>query len=63
MAESYVKLLKRDYAALADKPNASTAIKQLERWFEHHNTKHPHSALNYLSPKITRQKQMEALST
>lgn len=63
MAESFVKTLKRDYAALADKPNANAVIHQLQLWFEHYNTKHPHSALNYLSPRMFRQKQMEALST
>jgi putative transposase len=63
MAESFVKTLKRDYAALADKPNATAVMQQLELWFEHYNTKHPHSALNYLSPRMFRQKQIEALST
>ena len=63
MAESFVKTLKRDYAALADKPDASTVLQKLNDWFEHYNNKHPHSALNYLSPRMFRQKQMEALST
>ena len=63
MAESFVKTLKRDYAALANKQNANTVMQKLEEWFEHYNTKHPHSALNYLSPRMFRQKQMEALST
>jgi putative transposase len=63
MAESFVKTLKRDYAALADKPDAVTVMQKLDDWFEHYNTKHPHSALNYLSPRMFRQKQMEALST
>jgi len=61
MAESFVKTLKRDYAALADKPDASTVMQKLNDWFEHYNNKHPHSALNYLSPRMFRQKQMEAL--
>lgn len=63
MAESFVRTLKRDYAALADKPDARTVMQRLDGWFEHYNTKHPHSALNYLSPRMFRQKQMEALST
>lgn len=58
-----MKTLKRDYAALADKPDARTVMQKLDEWFEHYNTKHPHSALNYLSPRMFRQKQMEALST
>jgi putative transposase len=63
MAESFVKTLKRDYAALADKPDARTVMQKLDGWFGHYNTKHPHSALNYLSPSMFRQKQMKALST
>ena len=63
MAESFVKTLKRDYAALADKPNANSVMQKLEEWFEHYNTQHPHSALNYLSPRMFRQKQMQTLST
>ncbi|WP_430438509.1 integrase core domain-containing protein, partial [Noviherbaspirillum suwonense] len=26
-------------------------------WFEHYNTKHPHSALKYLPPRRFREKQ------
>ena len=63
MAESFVKTLKRDYAALADKPDAITVMQKLNDWFEHYNNEHPHSALNYLSPRMFRQKQREALST
>jgi len=63
MAESFVKTLKRDYAAFADKPDAKTVMQQLDRWFEHYNNQHPHSALKYLSPRMFRKKQMEVLST
>jgi len=57
MAESFVKTLKRDYASLADKPDSASVMEQLPQWFEHYNTKHPHSALQYLSPRMFREKQ------
>jgi putative transposase len=57
MAESLVKTIKRDYARLALRPDAKTVIRQLADWFEHYNTKHPHSALKYLPPRMFREKQ------
>jgi putative transposase len=57
MAESFVKTFKRDYAKLADRPNAKTVMRQLGDWFEHYNTKHPHSALKYLPPRAFREQQ------
>ena len=57
MAESFVKTIKRDYASLALRPDARTVIRQLHGWFEHYNTKHPHSALKYLPPRTFREKQ------
>jgi putative transposase len=57
MAESFVKTFKRDYASLAEKPDSETVMKMLPIWFEHYNTKHPHSALKYLSPRAFREKQ------
>jgi putative transposase len=57
MAESLVKTIKRDYASLAVRTNAATVMQQLGSWFEHYNTKHPHSALNYLPPRRYREKQ------
>lgn len=63
MAESFVKTLKRDYVAFADKSDGKTVMQKLDDWFEHYNNKHPHSALNYLSPRMFRKKRMEALST
>jgi putative transposase len=57
MAESFVKTLKRDYAKLADKPDSASVMEQLPGWFEHYNTKHPHSALQYMSPRMFREKQ------
>lgn len=57
MAESFVKTMKRDYAELALRPDASAVMQQLGDWFEHYNTKHPHSALKYLPPRLFRQKQ------
>lgn len=57
MAESFVKTMKRDYAELALRPDASAVMQQLGDWFEHYNTKHPHSALKYLPPRRFREKQ------
>jgi putative transposase len=57
MAESLVKTIKRDYANLALRPDARTVMNQLGSWFEHYNEKHPHSALNYLSPRRYREQQ------
>jgi putative transposase len=57
MAESLVKTIKRDYARLALRPDARTVMQQLANWFEHYNTRHPHSALKYLSPRMFREKQ------
>jgi putative transposase len=56
MSESLVKTIKRDYASLALRPDAKTVMQQLGNWFEHYNTKHPHSALKYLSPRLFREK-------
>ncbi|SNT39108.1 Integrase core domain-containing protein [Noviherbaspirillum humi] len=57
MAESLVKTIKRDYASLTERPNATTVMQQLGAWFEHYNTRHPHSALKYLSPRRFRERQ------
>jgi putative transposase len=57
MAESLVKTIKRDYASLAVRTDAATVMQQLGSWFEHYNTKHPHSALSYMPPRRFREKQ------
>jgi transposase InsO family protein len=51
MAESFVKTIKRDYVAFMPKPDAQTAVSNLAIAFEHYNEQHPHSALNYRSPR------------
>ncbi|WP_416195199.1 IS3 family transposase [Pseudomonas sp. DC1.2] len=51
MAESFVKTIKRDYVAHMPKPDRETALRNLAIAFEHYNEQHPHSALNYRSPK------------
>ena len=51
MAESFVKTIKRDYVAHMPKPDRETALRNLAIEFEHHNEQHPHSALNYRSPR------------
>ena len=50
MAEALVKTIKRDYARVSAKPNAASVLRQLDSWFEHYNTVHPHKALRYRSP-------------
>jgi putative transposase len=56
MAESFVKTLKRDYIAHMPKPDAPTAMRHLAEAFEHYNEHHPHSALNYRSPREFRRR-------
>ncbi|MCX8565668.1 MAG: putative transposase [Glomeribacter sp. 1016415] len=51
MAESFVKTMKRDYIAFMPKPDAITAANNLAIAFEHYNEQHPHSALQYRSPR------------
>src|SRR5246127_5093482 len=51
MAEAFVKTFKRDYARLHPRPDAATVLGQLDGWFEHYNTVHPHKALGYRSPR------------
>jgi putative transposase len=59
MAEAFVKTLKRDYARVSPRPDAATVLRQLDGWFEHYNTVHPHKALHYRSPREFRRKAME----
>ena len=47
MAEAFVKTFKRDYARLHPRPDAATVLGQLDGWFEHYSTIHPHKALGY----------------
>jgi putative transposase len=51
MAEAFVKTLKRDYAQVSPRPDAASVLRQLDGWFEHYNTVHPHKALRYRSPR------------
>ncbi|WP_370671327.1 IS3 family transposase [Pseudomonas sp. 25 E 4] len=51
MAESFVKTIKSDYVAHMPKPDRETALRNLAIAFEHYNEQHPHSALNYRSPR------------
>ncbi|WP_273829058.1 IS3 family transposase [Pseudomonas sp. SBT1-2] len=51
MAESFVKTMKRDYIRHMPKPDRATALRNLTIAFEHYNEEHPHSALNYRSPR------------
>lgn len=61
MAESFVKTMKRDYIANMPRPDRLTALRNLEIAFQHYNEEHPHSALNYRSPREFRR--MTATST
>jgi putative transposase len=51
MAEAFVKTLKRDYARVSPCPDAASVLRQLDGWFEHYNTVHPHKALGYRPPR------------
>ena len=51
IAESFVKTFKRDYARVNAKPDAASVLRQLDSWFEHYNSVHPHKALGYCSPR------------
>ena len=51
MAEAFVKTFKRDYARVNPRPDAPTVLRQLESWFDHYNTVHPHKSLGYRSPR------------
>jgi putative transposase len=51
MAEAFVKTLKHDYARVSPCPNAASVLRQLDGWFKHYNTVHPHKALGYRSPR------------
>lgn len=51
IAESFVKITKRDYISLMPKPNGLTTVKNLAAALEHYNEWHPHSALGYRSPR------------
>jgi len=42
MAEAYVKILKRDYVYVQDRPDAQTVLIQLAAWFEDYNEVPPH---------------------
>ena len=51
MAEAFVKTFKRDYARVRPCPDAAAVLRQLDAWFAHYNTVHPHKALGYRSPR------------
>lgn len=51
MAESFVKMIKRDYAAHMLKLDREMALRNLAIAFEHYNEQYPHSALQYRSPR------------
>lgn len=55
MAEAFVKTFKRDYARVSPRPDAAGVLRQLDGWFEHYNTVHPHKALGYRSPREFRE--------
>lgn len=51
MAEAFVKMFKRDYVFVHDRPDARTVMSQLHRWFEDYNEHNPHKGLRMLSPR------------
>jgi putative transposase len=59
MAEAFAKLIKRDYARVSPRPDAASVLRQLDSWFEHYNSVHPHKALGYRSPREFRKQIVE----
>jgi putative transposase len=59
MAEAFVKTFKRDYVRVSAKPDAASVLRQLDSWFEHYNSVHPHKALGYRSPREFRKQLAE----
>jgi putative transposase len=59
MAEALVKTIKRDYARVNHRPDAASVLRQLDYWFDHYNTVHPHKALGYRSPREFRKQMLE----
>lgn len=59
MAEAFVKTFKRDYARVSTKPDAASVLRQIDSWFEHYNSVHPHKALGYRSPREFRKQMLE----
>jgi putative transposase len=59
MAEAFVKTIKRDYTRVSARPDAASVLRQLDWWFEHYNTVHPHKALGYRSPREFRKQLVE----
>jgi putative transposase len=51
MAEAFVKIFKRDYVYVHDRPDAQTVLSQLSAWFEDYNESHPHKGLQMKSPR------------
>ena len=59
MAETFVKLIKRDYARVSAKPDAGSVLRQLASWFRHYNTVHPHKALGEVRKQMMMEKTTE----
>jgi len=51
MARSFVKTIKHDYMAYAPKPDREMVLRNLAITYEHYDELHPHTALNYCSPR------------
>lgn len=51
MSEAFVKTFKRDYVRVSPLPDAQTALRQIDGWFEDYNENHPHSGLKMRSPR------------
>lgn len=51
MSEAFVKTLKRDYASTHILPDTDTILTLLPNWFEDYCECHPHSGLNFKSPR------------
>ena len=51
LSEAFVNTLKRDYVRVTPLPDAETALRLIDGWFEDYNENHPHSGLKWRSPR------------
>jgi hypothetical protein len=54
--------IERDYAQVSAKPDAASVLRQLDSWFRHYNSVHPHKALGYRSLREFRKLILETMT-
>lgn len=48
---TFVCTIKRNYVRISPIPDTRTVLDSLPLWVEHYNSRHPHKALGYRSPR------------